>query len=501
MIFKVINYVILLVAIVFGMCCFYFKQLNENQYDLIIIGTGIAGLSAAYESYNISNGTIKILLVEKEPSFGGNSMKATSGINILNTPVQQKANAHDSSNLFYEDTMVSGKNISSPQLVSTLVTDSTDVYSFFTKLGADLSQLGLLGGHSVARTHRPEKLPVGYALTTTLFKKINQLNHSITYANYTTVFDLIYDKEKNHVSGIILGKRDQKEIKSVKAKAVILATGGFAHDFNDQSLLKEFTPHLINFPTTNGPEAEGLGMKMGRRIGAQLIDMKEVQLHPTGFVDLKDRYTQKKMLAPELLRGVGGILLNQDGKRFCNELGPRDYVTAQILAHCKKQPMKGIDQTESFLIINQKGYNEFGKSIEFYVSKGLMKSYTSFKEFSTTFSLNYEEISKTLDEYNKNADEKKDKFGKKSFPYKFDINENIYAGIITPSLHYTMGGLKINNETKVLNTAGTIIKGLFAAGEVTGGVHGGNRLGGNSLSECAVFGRKAARSAIKYIKQ
>ena len=113
----------------------------------------------------------------------------------------------------------------------------------------------------------------------------------------------------------------------------------------------------MNYPTTNGELTLGSGIKLGRAIGADLVDMDQVQIHPTGFVDLKDRYVKKKFLAPELLRGVGGILINEKGERFCNELGTRDYVTGKITENCQKQDNKKIEQYESFLLMNQEMAN------------------------------------------------------------------------------------------------------------------------------------------------
>ena len=257
----------------------------------------------------------------------------------------------------------------------------------------------------------------------------------------------------------------------------------------------------MKFPTTNGKQTQGIGVKMGRKIGIGLIGMDKVQIHPTGFVNLNNRYEKFKLLAPELLRGVGGILINQKGNRFCNELGTRDYVSNKIIENCDLAKEDSITQYESFLLINQKSIDTYGGKINFYIQKGYLRKCNNFKEFTEKFNISksYDNVIKTIKEYNESFDTKKDKFGKKVFPQKFDLNDYIYVGIITPSIHYTMGGLTMTKNGELIKKDGNIMKGLYGAGEVTGGVHGGNRLGGNSLMECGVYGRRAARAAVEYV--
>ena len=175
---------------------------KQPEYDIIIVGAGLAGLTSAYEANLISNGKLKILLLEQEKKYGGNSIKASSGINILNSPIQEKEKIKDSYNLFYNDTIRSGKGRSIPQLVSTLVNDSHDIFNYYTKLGIDLSHVGLLGGHSAARTHRPEKIAVGYHLDSSMFNVIKDIK-SIKYQVNSTVIELIYNKDKKELNGVV----------------------------------------------------------------------------------------------------------------------------------------------------------------------------------------------------------------------------------------------------------------------------------------------------------
>ena len=480
--------------------------LENEEYDIIVVGAGLAGVTATYESYLKSKGKLKIVLLEKQKNFGGNSAKATSGINILNSPLQKAENIKDTYDLFFSDTIKSGKGRSVPDLVSSLVKDSVSVFDFFTNIKADLSKLGLLGGHSVPRTCRPTNATVGYHLTSTVYKTLIN-STSIIFSPNSTVIELIYDDKKRTVNGVKVLINGKEKI--LKSKTVILTCGGFGHDFDSKdSLLKEYVPNIMKFPTTNGPQTRGDGMKIARSIGADLVDMDQVQIHPTGYVDFKDRFSKNKILAPELLRGVGGILINQKGERFCNELGTRDYVTEQILKNCEKIPNElNIDQYESYLILNEKSTEKFGKNIKFYIGKGLIKKYNNFEDFAISNKIDFKNLEKTIATYNDYAQKKQpDPFGKTVYPEQFKLNQPVYVAVISPVIHYCMGGIKINKNTEVISKKrkkkkSFVIKGLFAAGEVTGGVHGGNRLGGNSLLECAVFGRRAAKSAIKYIEK
>lgn len=488
---------IVIVAVLF----FYFLSTifyeTDEYFDIIIVGSGLAGLSAGFESYRRAKGALKVIILEKESSYGGNSKKATSGINLLDTPVQAAKNITDTFELFFNDTMNSSKNLSNPELVFSLVNDSKNLFSFYQDIGIDLEQVNILGGHSVPRTHRPSKAPIGYTLVSRLFNMLfHDTNIEIRYNS--TVVDLIYDEEDDIVKGVKYIFNDQE--KYIKSRAVILASGGYGHDFDSSnSLLKKYVPHLVNFPTTNGAQTQGIGIKLGIKIGADTVNMDKVQIHPTGFVDVTDNNKKSKILAPELLRGVGGILINQTGERFCNELGYRDYVTEKIIENCKKSNSDIIDQYEAFLILNQQGVDKYGKNINFYIKQGYLQFYKSFDDFAESYNISKTTLEKTIASYNISSDNKKDEFNKTIFPAKFVFDSSIYVGIVTPSIHYTMGGLKMNTKGEILNKKNSPIKGLYGCGEVTGGVHGGNRLGGNSLLECAVFGKRASESAIQYI--
>ena len=179
---------------------------------MIIVGSGLTGLTAAFESNKLFNDEKKILALEKMPKFGGNLSKVTSGINMLNTPLQEKEGVKDSYEIFYKDTIKSGKNLWQPKLVSTVVNDSHLLYDFFTKeIGSDISKLWILEGHSVARTHRPTKETIGYHLADTVYKKVKEIK-SIQIIFNATVYELITDEKKTSINGIKFYLNENKKI-------------------------------------------------------------------------------------------------------------------------------------------------------------------------------------------------------------------------------------------------------------------------------------------------
>merc|ERR1712157_150107 len=296
---------------------------------------------------------------------------------------------------------------------------------------------------------------------------------------------------------------------------VILCSGGFGADFSQDSLLAKYRPDLLHLPTTNGEHCTGDGIKLAEAIGAKSIDLEWVQVHPTGLVKPDDPDAKIKFLAAEALRGVGGLVFDANGKRFANELGRRDYVTGEMWKN--KPPFR--------LVLNKAASDEIMWHCKHYTGRGVMKFYETGAKLAEDMGVplqtlvdetekHYQAAKKTEKDPDggswpaypsgKTWDEPSGKTGsgKKFFhniiPGSQVATEPFYVAIITPVIHYCMGGLEIDCDSAVYGQDG-IIPGLYAAGEVAGGVHGNNRLGGNSLLDCVVFGRVAAQAACKYI--
>lgn len=273
--------------------------------------------------------------------------------------------------------------------------------------------------------------------------------------------------------------------------SVVFATGGFAGDAN--GMLATYRPDLAGFPSTNEPRPGS--QTLLTTVGAQLLDMEQVQVHPTSFVDPKDVNNPVKFLAAELLRGEGGLLLDSNGKRFINEMQTRKVVTDAITSLPPAEG-EGPKQWDVQLVLDEGVYGNASSHIDFYIWKGLMRK-TTIAELPPS-------VLSTIEAYAVVASgEKDDPLGRKTFGHWTLKNVKpesiVYVGRVTPAVHFTMGGVVINEKAEVLDGDGAHIGGLWAAGEVTGGVHGENRLGGSSLLECVVFGRIAGDQAAKFL--
>lgn len=457
---------------------------------VIVVGGGLAGLSAAHTIY-LSGGNVVVL--DKQGFFGGNSTKATSGINGALTRTQVDEKIADSVKQFYDDTLKSARDKARPDLIKVLTYKSAAAVEWLQDVfNLDLTLVSRLGGHSQPRTHRGHdaKFP-GMAITYALMQRLEELAETepervqiIKKARVTGI-----NKEGNNVTGCTY--EFNGETCSVDGP-LILATGGYAADFTETSLLKKHRPDTYNLSSTNGTHATGDGLKMLMAIGANGIDLDKVQVHPTGLVDAKDPDSKWKFLAAEALRGEGGLLLNATGDRFCDELGHRDYVSGEMWKN--KFPIR--------LVLNSKASKVLDFHTRHYSGRGLMKKMTG-QELAKEIGCGEQHLQQTFDDYNQIAEgKKKDPFGKKFFHnLPVEINDDFYVAHMQPVLHFTMGGIEINDKAQVLNSEGKPFDGLYACGELAGGVHGANRLGGSSLLGCVVYGRVAGDTASQYLFQ
>ncbi|AGE50343.1 fumarate reductase [Acanthocystis turfacea Chlorella virus Canal-1] len=371
--------------------------LMSFKKKVIVIGRGIAGLACAITSAERGHEVIVYYI------DGGNSVKASTGISA----------AVDAADIpvFKNDILASGK-ICDPELVDVLANDSIRAIQWLEDRGVILKEIIQTGGHSVPRTH----VTTGAEIVKSLESYIQRSGLDITFRQ-GTVKTLL--KDKNKVVGVEVVADDvgTKEY----ADAVVMATGGYASNVK-----------LHGLPTTNSTYHGGI--QIAKKAGAGCIQLNHVQIHPTGFVDPADPGAHNKILAPERLRAVGGVLLDANGNRFVDELETRDVISDEILS---------LENKQARLYLDKLSVKRFGPAIGYYIKKGL-----------------------------------------------FEKTKDGVCATVTPVVHYTMGGIRIDKDTRVLGPSG-VIHGLFVAGELSGGIHGKNRLCGTSLLDCVVFGIRA----------
>ncbi|KAM9889362.1 hypothetical protein OXX79_012199 [Metschnikowia pulcherrima] len=478
---------------------------------IIVVGGGLAGLSASHQAYLRG---ANVVLLDKQGFLSGNSGKATSGINGALTRTQTELGIPDTVDQFYQDTLATAKDRANPALIKVLTHNSADAVHWLQDVfDLDLSLVSRLGGHSQPRTHRGKdaKFP-GMAITYKLLETLENLAESqpdrIAILKNTQVFDLIVDENNDsRIKGVKYKDLKTKQ-KSEVFGPVIMATGGYAADFTKNSLLRKYRPDIIDLPSTNGNHATGDGQKIVMKNRGVGIDLDKVQVHPTGLIDYHDtdaihgdKQPRFLFLGAEALRGEGGIILNKDGERFCDELGTRDYVSGEMLKQLQagKGPLR--------LVLNTQSESRLEFHIKHYTQRNLLRI-VSGEELAEEMGISFKNLSSTIADYNSSAKgEKEDKFGKKFFPttpYDMEKEGKYHVAFIARVLHFTMGGVKINERTQVVhqkNGKETTFEGLYAAGEVAGGVHGHNRLGGSSLLACVVFGRLAANEASSLLLQ
>lgn len=438
-----------------------------NHYDIIVVGAGLAGLCAAISV--VENSVDKnVLLLEQESQAGGNSAKASSGINWCDS----KAEEADLLN----DTLRSARDRATP-LTSLLIKDSAEARRFLERHNVGwLAPATCCGGHSNAVTHAAAQVTsietgtarnTGWELIAGLQAALQQKFASrVTLRTNCRVASLLQKDKK--VCGVKLANNnnagDGSAVEHIYAScAIVLATGGFSAN---QKMLKSCCAggsSMRVLSTTNGQCAQGSGIIMAQFVGAQTSDLDCVQVHPTAFVDEQNERAQQKFLAPEALRATGAVMLHPEtGNRFVDELQTRDAVVASMLANLSAR-----SQYSCHLVLTGEQALHFA-ALPFYLSKKLIRRVDGGKSaLATVLKVSSVQVAES---------------------------SHYFVARVCPSVHYTMGGVTIDSNGQVLNAYNVPIKRLFACGEVTGGIHGRNRLAGNSLLDCVVFGIRAGKA-------
>ena len=489
------------------------------EADVVIVGAGGAGMTAAITAANEGK---SVVIVESQAMVGGNSVRATGGMNAAKTVYQDEntfeqaagvektlasaaekyadnetitalaatvaeqwatyqANPtgyFDSVELMELDTMIGGKGINDPALVETLCEGTADAIDWLDENGITLHNVSSFGGASVKRIHRPvgddgKVVSVGSYMIPRLQQACEKAGVQILLS--TTAEEILTDGGK---AVGIKATGATGETVTVNAKAVILASGGFGANLD---MVVEYKPELKGFMTTNAPGILGQGIAMAQAIGADTVDMDQIQIHPTVQYD-------SAALITEGLRGDGAVLVNAEGKRFIDEVGTRDVVSAAEVAQTGGY---------SWLVVDQK-MADASSVIQGYIKKGYTVEGKTYEELAEAMGVDSAAFAETMANWNQCVADKTDAdLCRTSFANPLDTAP-YYAIKVTAGVHHTMGGLKIDTNTEVLDADGNAIPGLFAAGEITGGVHGANRLGGNAVADFTVFGRIAGKAASDY---
>ena len=487
--------------------------------DVVVIGAGGAGMTAAITA---TDAGAKVIVLESTSMPGGNSVRSTGGMNagptewrnqnefkeaagveatlkkVANYPdnarIQElgaivaeqwaayQANPEgyfDTPELFQLDTIIGGGGKNDPALVKKLVESSVDAIAWLDSLDPEiiLHNVAAFGGASVKRIHRPvdadgKVLSVGAYVVPLLQENLNK--RGIELMTDTPATQILTDE---HGCAVGVKAESADAVYTINAGAVVIASGGFGAN-ND--MIASIRPELDGFITTNAPGIQGQGIQMAQAIGADTVDMAEIQLHPTVHVE-----GTSAVLITEGLRGDGAILVNQEGERFFDEVSTRDKVSAAEF-----------EQTGGYawLIVDSR-MSDASNVIQGYINKGYAEKGETWEELAAAIGAPAETLINTMTNWNACVEQKSDpEFGRVSFANPLD-QAPFYAIKVQPGVHHTMGGIKINDNAQVIDTDGNVIPALFAAGEVTSGVHGNNRLGGNAVADFTIYGRIAGQNA------
>lgn len=458
----------------------------DEETDIVVIGSGFAGLAAAIEARNTG---ASVIILEKMKTFGGNSIISDGGIAAPGTSLQKKFGINDSADMMYTDMINAGREINYPDLVRVVVDNANDAFNWSRDyLGVEyLDRVDVFGGHSVPRCYTAKNI----SGTTIIKKQIEKLEILGTKVRLKTFFKKFVQDPEGRLCGIIVRndfdnkKPGQGTDISIKAKkGVILAAGGFGSDIAFRTAQDPRLKKGID--TTNRPSATAEALKEALRIGAAPVQLSHIQLGPWASPDEKG-YGIGPMFSEYIVFQYGIIVDPVTGCRFANELADRKTLSDKILSI--GHPCIGIADAKSVV--------ESGWNIDLCLKKGVVKQFNTIKELAAFYNIPTANLEKTLQLFNNSFFEGKDKYFSKPLIEKAGpITHPPYFGIrLWPKVHHTMGGVRINVKGEVLNLDGKVIEGLYAAGEITGGIHGASRLGSCSITECLVFGRIAGKNA------
>ncbi len=462
--------------------------MRTDTYDVIVIGSGFAGLRAALGAREQG---ADVLVLEKMRTVGGNSVISDGGLAAAGTSFQKRLGIEDSAALMAKDILQAGGEESKEELVQLVAKGSLKAFEWAKDvLGVPFrKEVELFGGHSVPRSHSPVGPPSGRPFIKRMEAECERQGVEIRRAHFAK--RLLMDKER--IAGVECASDyrfghppAEKAIRFHAKKGVVIASGGFAADID---LRRQYDDRLdASIATTNKPSATGEILAAAGELGASLYGMRHIQLAPwtspeeAGFGD--------GPLFADYVALPKGILVGRDsGERFVNELADRRIVAEAILA--REEAVVAIADQAALASINR----DIGKAL----AKKVVRKYPSLDALAQEEGIPEKNLLSTVERFNGFVDAKHDEdFGK---PFTDDSSPlatpPFYAMRIEVKTHHTMGGLAIDAKARVLDKNGHPIKGLYAAGEACGGIHGKSRLGSVAITDCLVFGKIAGISSAR----
>ncbi|BDY06085.1 flavocytochrome c [Ferrimonas sp. YFM] len=464
----------------------------DEEYDLVIVGSGFAGLAAAYSANK--NGLNKILVIEKMGAFGGNSAICGGIACMPDTPLQKKHGIEDSPELLVKDMLKVGRGFNHPELCEAMAKGASTAYEMLMECGVEFKdKLIRLGGHSAPRGHIPTNASGG-GIVVPMHKYL--LNKGVKFQNRTNVSAIIRD-DANNVCGVEVQTDFDPNTGSAKGEmtygsrhGIVIATGGWG---NDKKFVKTTMPAYANLKASAQPGATAEMIKSLLSLGSLPIMLDMYQLGPWGSPD--ERPAGPGSFFADYAFSEGIAVDPMTGKRFVNELSSRRTRSEAELEVMKKGTKAKPNYPFTFC-----GEETTKRSEGFRAAyrDGAVRKSDSVAELAKLHGVDETQLAQTIAEWNEIVEGKPDPFNK-PLDVRTQLKPPFYSFRLSPVLHYCMGGVAITADAQVVDvTTCEPINGLFAAGEITGGVHGMDRLGGCSSVDGLVFGQIAGRAAAKY---
>lgn len=450
---------------------------QKNNYDVLVIGSGGAGLSAAIQAAEDGK---DVLVVEKMPFAGGSTFLSGAEMSIPENVLSNEQPQNDTPQLMVEDILKASQNTANKKLVSIICNNIADTV-LWLKDGAKVefnNDFYMVNGHSIARTTFPDG--GGAALINKMVLRAEELG-----------IEILYNMEAENIiqdnSGKVLGinvKKGQELLSFFAEDRVVIATGGFSAN---KAMREKYNEQLAqmnyNILTSCSQGITGDGIIMGEKAGAKVVDMPYIQLYPyTNPATGIHFYMDDKRI------DAGAFYINKEGQRFVREDQTRGIVASAVLQQTESTMYEVFTQDIlDKMLVNELAYKEFNQ----WVQQGVIAKGDTIGECAEIFLLDKKEVTKTLNRYNYFIKNGNDEDFERKMDYTLLDKGPYYMLEGLPSIHYTLGGLKIDEYARVLDENDEPIKNLYAAGEVTGGVYGKDRLGACAIPDALVFGRIA----------